>query len=87
MLDTPAPQLLPDNADGIEARAAQIEQRGQIDDRLHIVLRGALKARRIVALIAPHAENTPGTSGQAVEGRFGPSQTRPPAQDATRTAR
>ena len=56
-VDASCPQLVAYDAHGIEAGAAKVEKGGQIDDRLNVILCGALEARRLVALIASHFEN------------------------------
>ena len=66
-IDSPTTQFLPDDADGIDSRTAQIEDFRQIDDGFNVVLCRALEARCVVALICPHDKNITGTWGAELE--------------------
>jgi hypothetical protein len=69
-MDAARSQLMADNTNWIETGATQIEQGRQIDDRFDVVLRGALKPRRVVALICAHKKNITGTMTRPVEDRI-----------------
>jgi hypothetical protein len=61
IMNAARPKRLSHDTHRIDIRAAQIEPASQIDDRLYIVLRRALKARGVVAAIVIHVENITGT--------------------------